>query len=102
MDIYLPQCAFMISNGTGLDAVSGAFRRPICYVNYVPLEYLPDLASAHCHLKHHEKDGKRMTPAEIYAERVNSCAPTNSRKPITLVDNTPAEIKGCGGNGCMH
>lgn len=97
MDIYLAaKCAFMISNGTGLDAVSGVFRRPICYVNYVPLEYLPTWGQRSLAIwKHHEKDGKRMTPAEIYASGAGKFmrADEFEEAGITLVDNTPAEIK---------
>jgi putative glycosyltransferase (TIGR04372 family) len=38
MDIFLgAHCAFCISNGTGFDAVPFIFRRPILYVDHVPL-----------------------------------------------------------------
>jgi len=38
LDIWLmANCCFCISNGTGLDEVCRAFRRPIVYVNYLPL-----------------------------------------------------------------
>ncbi len=38
MDIYLgAKCAFCISNGSGFDAVPYIFRRPIVYVDQVPL-----------------------------------------------------------------
>jgi len=38
LDIFLgAHCAFAISNGTGFDAVPYIFRRPILYVDHVPL-----------------------------------------------------------------
>ena len=41
LDIYLSaKCRFFISSGTGIDAIPMIFRRPIIYVNYVPLEYV--------------------------------------------------------------
>ena len=39
LDIYLTaKCRFYISSGTGLDAVANLFRRPVAYVNLLPLE----------------------------------------------------------------
>ncbi len=33
----MANCQFTVSTGTGLDEVTNAFRKPICYVNYLPL-----------------------------------------------------------------
>lgn len=96
MDIYLAaKCEFAISNGTGIDAISTMFRRPICYVNYVPLEYLSTWNKGLAIWKHHEKDGKRMTLSEIYESGAGQFMRTDEYKEagITLVDNTPGEIK---------
>lgn len=96
MDIYLAaKCEFAISTSTGLDAVCTAFRRPICYVNFVPLEYLPTWHKGLAIWKHHEKDGKRMTPKEIYESGAGQFmrADQYEEAGITLVDNTPDEIK---------
>lgn len=96
MDIYLPaKCSFMISNGTGLDAIAGIFRRPLCYVNYVPLEYLNTWNPSLAIWKHHEKDGKRMSPKEIFESGAGQFmrAEEYMEAGITLVDNTPEEIK---------
>ena len=96
MDIYLSaKCAFMISNGTGLDAIACVFRRPICYVNYVPLEYLSTWNRSLAVWKHHEKDGKRMTPTEIWASGAGQFMRSDEFEEagIRLVDNTPEEIK---------
>lgn len=97
MDIYLCAfCEFALNNGNGLDAVCCAFRRPSCYVNFVPLEYLATWQPGALAIwKHHEKDGKRMTPAEIWASGAGQFmrAEEYAEAGITLVDNTPEEIR---------
>ena len=41
MAVYLgAYCAFCISTSTGWDAIPQAFRRPMCYTNFAPLEYI--------------------------------------------------------------
>ena len=67
-DYYLgAKCAFCISTGTGFDAIPYVFRRPLCYVNMVPLEYLFTFARNSLAIwKHHVKDGKRMQPKDIF------------------------------------
>lgn len=97
MDIYLlAKCAFALSNGNGLDAVCSAFRRPTCNVNFVPIEYLGTWNKGSLAIwKHHMKDGKRMTPAEIWASGAGQFmrAEEYVEAGITLVDNTPEEIE---------
>lgn len=97
MDIYLgAKCSFCISNGTGFDAIPTVFRRPICFVNESPFEYLSTwMKDSLAIWKHHVKDGKRMTISEI----IESGAGLFSRDEqfvaagITLEENTDDEIK---------
>ena len=96
MDIYLAaKCAFAFTSGGVLDCICSAFRRPFCYVNFVPLEYLSTWNSALAIWKHHMKDGKRMTPTEIWASGAGQFmrAEEYVEAGITLVDNTPEELK---------
>ena len=97
MDIYLcAKCEFALNNGTGLDAVCCAFRKPSCYVNFVPVEYLATWFPGSLAIwKHHVKDGKRMPPAEIWASGAGQFMGADEYEAagITLVDNTPEEIK---------
>lgn len=97
MAIYLgAKCAFCVSTGTGPDAIPVIFRRPVCYVNYVPVEYLQTYHPRSLAIwKHHFKDGKRMTMAEIYASGAGHFmrAEEFEQEGITLVDNTPEEIE---------
>ena len=96
MDIYLAaKCSFAISTSTGLDAVCSAFRCPICYVNFVPLEYLPTWNRSLAIWKHHWKDGNRLAPKEIWESGAGQFmrADQYAEAGITLVDNTPGEIR---------
>ena len=96
MDIYLAaKCAFALTGAAGIDGVCSMFKRPICYVNFVPLEYLSTWNPALAIWKHHWKDGKRMTPAEIWASGAGQFmrAEEYVEAGITLVDNTPDEIR---------
>jgi len=97
MDVYLgAKCAFTISNGTGFDAIPMIFRRPICFVNEAPFEYLSTwMKDSLAIWKHHYKDGKRMSVAEIVASGAGLFDRAQQYKDagITLVENTPEEIR---------
>lgn len=97
MDLYLgAKCEFCISNGTGFDAIPAIFRRPICFVNYAPLEYLNTwIPNSLAIWKHYEKDGKRMTLEEVYESKAGQfmATPEFLSAGISLVDNTPEEIR---------
>lgn len=97
MAVYLgAKCEFCISTGTGPDAIPYIFRRPICYTDFVPVEYLFTFLKGSLAIwKHHEKDGKRMTFKEIIDSGAGQFmrAEEFEKAGITLVDNTPEEIK---------
>ncbi len=96
MDIYLgAHCEFCLSNGCGFDSIPTIFRRPICYVNMVPIEYLATYVNPSLAIwKHHYRDGKRMTPAEIYESGMGQALASGNFESagVTLVDNTAEEI----------
>ena len=96
MDVYLgAKCAFTISNGLGFDGIPMIFRRPICFVNEAPFEYLSTwMKDSLAIWKHHVKDGKRMTPAEIVSSGAGLFHHAQQYKDagITLVENSAAEI----------
>ena len=58
MAVYLgAYCAFCVSTSTGWDAIPQAFRRPMCYTNFAPLEYLPTwIPNSLAIWKHHRQD----------------------------------------------
>lgn len=99
MDIYLgAKCAFCISTGTGFDAVPYIFRRPIAYVNLVPLGYLPTYGTKFLGItKHHfwETQNRELTLAEIFTHGVGFCMRSSNyeSKGIILIENTPEEIR---------
>lgn len=96
MDLYLAaHCEFAISTGMGLDAICHSFRRPVCYVNQVPVEYLFTFANSLAIWKHHVKDGKRMSFAEIVESGAGHFmkAEDFERAGITLENNSPEEIR---------
>lgn len=95
LDVYLgAKCDFTISNGLGFDGIPMIFRRPICFVNEAPYEYLSTWIPGLVIWKHHEKDGKRMKPSEIVKSGAGLFHTSQQYKDagITLVENSPAEI----------
>ena len=99
MDIYLgAKCAFCISVGTGFDAVPIIFRRPIAYVNMVPIGYFATSREQFIGIfKHHFEVGNNceLSLAEIFAHGVGFCLTTSDyeSKGIQLIENTPEEIR---------
>ena len=95
MDIFLTaHCIFAVSTGTGLDAIPSIFRRPICFVNYVPFEFLNTWVRGIAIWKHHWKNGKRMVPEQICNGFVGQFMRDDEFKKarVTLRDNTPDEV----------
>ena len=99
MDIYLgAKCFFAISTSTGWDAVPLIFRRPIAYVNMVPLGWLFTFSSKFLAItKHHVSmlDGQELSLREIFKRGVGFCSLNSdySANNVVLIDNTPEEIR---------
>ena len=99
MDVYLgAKCAFCISVGTGFDSIPLIFRRPIVYVNIVPIGYLYTFRNQFIGIcKHHfsVKFNRNLSLGEVFHEDAGFCLATSdySSKGILLVENTPAEIR---------
>jgi putative glycosyltransferase (TIGR04372 family) len=99
MDIYLPAtCDFCITVGTGLDAVAQLFRRPLVYVNTVPLAlintYQKDVLSIP--KKHVLKDSQKiLSLSEILFKDLGFClhGSTYKDKGVDVIENTPEEIR---------
>lgn len=98
MDIYLgAKCSFCISVGTGFDAIPLIFRRPIAYVNMVPIGYLFTFSNKFIAICKHYIDldrGCEMTFKEIIASGAAYFLNSSEfkRKNIGLSENTPEEI----------
>jgi putative glycosyltransferase (TIGR04372 family) len=99
MDIYLgSKCLFCISTGTGFDAVPVIFRRPMLYVNLVPLGFMPTWREPYiCITRHHflATENRNLTLSEIFSFGAGFCDYSSDYKNrgIILVDNTPEEIR---------
>ena len=98
MDIYLgAKCAFCISNGTGFDAVPYIFRRPIVYVDHVPVGIINTFSSKFlATTKKHWLRGENrfMTLREIIESGAAYFfwADDYESKGIDLIESTPEEI----------
>lgn len=98
MDIYLgARCTFCITTGTGWDVIPEIQRRPIVFVNFVPLGYLHTSRSVFLSLaKRHvwKASKKELTLREIFFHRVGFCllSAEYELKGVDLIENTPEEI----------
>ncbi|MCX6222376.1 MAG: TIGR04372 family glycosyltransferase [Bacteroidia bacterium] len=99
MDIYLgAKCDFCISVGTGFDAIPLIFRRPVVYVNMVPLGYLFTFSNQFLGItKHHilVEERRELTLREIFYRKVGFSLQTSdfTSKGIELNENTSEEIR---------
>jgi putative glycosyltransferase (TIGR04372 family) len=99
MDIYLgAKCHFFISVGTGLDAIPEIFRRPLLYVNQAPLEFVPSWGKIFLFIPKKywlNKEERFMSFREIIESGAGRFLSNNQYidKGITLVENTPGEIR---------
>jgi putative glycosyltransferase (TIGR04372 family) len=98
LDIYLgAKCEFCISNGTGFDAVPSVFRRPIVFVDVVPLGVFQTFCSKFIavtkkHWLRHER--RFMTFREIFESGTGYFEDSGKFEDmgIDLIESTPEEI----------
>ena len=99
MDIYLgAKCTFVITVGTGFDAVPVIFRRPMVQVNAVPLGICYTWGNSPLLLTKHHIDivsGDELTLSQIFLRDVGFCTNTSDyeSKGVKLIENTPEEIR---------
>lgn len=97
-DIYLgAKCHFFISVGTGIDAISGIFRVPILYVNFIPLEHLSSWAKHDLFIPKLlwlEREHRLMTFREIFESGAGRYQRTNQyiENGIIILENSEEEI----------
>ena len=98
MDIFLSsKCSFTISNALGLDALSKLFRKPIVWVNIVPIAWLCSFNANYIYLfkKHFSINlNRELSLKEIFEYEVAGSLNSEmyKKKGIKLVENTPQEI----------
>ena len=99
LDVYLgAKCFFCISVGCGFDAIPTIFRRPVCYVNMLPVGYLFSFLKdsvAICK-KHWDAQAQRwLTLAEVFSRGVGFSLESSDylERKIKVVESTPEEIR---------
>lgn len=98
LDIYLSaKCRFFICSTAGIYALPTVFRRPVAFVNLVPLEYAPTWGPDDLFIPKLlwlRSEGRLMTFKEIIASGagrfLETCDYTNH--DVEVVNNTPDEI----------
>ena len=99
MDIYLgARCQFCISGIAGFDAVPFIFRRPIAWVNFVPLGWLPTSGKQFIGItKHHFSSHaqRELSLREVFASGIGFYNLTSAYESdgIQLIENTSEEIR---------
>jgi putative glycosyltransferase (TIGR04372 family) len=99
MDIYLgAKCFFCITSGSGWDALPENFRRPVVFVNFVPIAGIHTYRDVLLTIskKHFLKSiQQEMTLQEIFATGACSFSRTHEYESngIELIENTPEEIR---------
>ena len=99
MDIYLGvKCYFAISTGSGWDAIPEIARRPIVYVNFVPLGYLHTSREEFISISrryYSAVDNRELTISEIISCGAAFFLQTEEYRSnnIVLAENTPLEIR---------
>ena len=98
LDIFLGgNCHFCISQGTGFDGIPMVFKRPIVYVNVVPLFYICTFSNSFLGIfKHHIdlKTDQKLSVGEIFQSGVSECftAACFEQRGIGLANNSSNEI----------
>ncbi len=102
MDIYLgAKCNFFISQGSGMDAVSVIFHRPIAYIGHVPFGHFAIKYNNNKKTlgitKHHinKKNQQELTISEIFSANVAFAYTSDEYKlnDVELEENSPEEIR---------
>lgn len=98
MDVYLgAKCEFCISTGSGWDAIPECFRRPIVFVNFVPLIRLHTYSSRIISItKRHvwKTTLEALSCSEIFKSRAGFAMSSKEYEfcGVELIENTPEEI----------
>lgn len=99
LDIYLgAHCRFFLCSGSGLSTIPTIFRRPVAYVDYIPLEYAPTWGPQDLFIPKRlwsRKKRRFLTFREVLHSPLGRLARTADydARDLETVSNTPAEIR---------
>ena len=98
MDIYLgARCVFCVSNGTGWDSIVDIVRKPMVFVNMVPIGYLRAFRLNQISIfKHHfaSESGLPLSLRQIFARGAGYGLQSGDyiTNGVSLTENSPEEI----------
>jgi len=98
LDIFLSaKCKMFLSSGSGIDSVARIFRKPVAYVNFIPIEYVPTWGPDDLFIPKKlkvTKEDRLMTFPEIFHSGVGRFlhAEQYQQTGIEVIDNSPQEI----------
>jgi putative glycosyltransferase (TIGR04372 family) len=98
MDIYLgAKCKFCISTSSGFDAIPTIFRRPIVFVNSLPVGYSSTFSNKYLTITRHHFSvqlNRLMSLPEIFSSGAAFFLYSEDYKSngIKLIENTPEDI----------
>jgi len=98
MDIYLSaKCKFFVGCGSGIDEVPMIFRRPVMYVNQIPLSIMSGQAVVRLFIPKKlwlKKDKRFLTFKEILNSPIGNFyeAKVYEENGIEVIENSPEEI----------
>jgi len=98
LDMYLSAtCHFFIASGSGIDSVTGVFRRPIVFVNGIPLEYAPSWDSQFLYIPKKLwllRERRFLSFREILETGIGRFLESEKyqKHGIEVLENTPDEI----------
>ena len=99
MDVYLGnKCHFCITTGSGWDSIPEMFRRPMVYVNMLPLGQLHTFRTNTISITKRHVLGatqETLTLRKIFTHKVGFCTKTSdyNTKGVDIIENTPEEIR---------
>jgi putative glycosyltransferase (TIGR04372 family) len=98
MDVFLGStCYFCISNGTGFDAIPYIFRRPVIYIDHVPMGIFNTFSSkfmATSKIHWSQRKERALTIEEIFASNLPWHTKTKNFEDdgIILLESSPEDI----------
>lgn len=100
LDLYLfYKCEFVLSVSSGIDELAKVYKKPICYVNFLPIADLKLNWKSLTILKKpfNRNTGKFIPYSDLYLKDLQKCFNGNdyNDQDICLVDNTDEEIFYC-------
>jgi len=98
LDIFLPaKCSFFISDTGGFSALPWVFRRPIAWINYIPLKLMAIGTADDLFIPKRlwlKKERRFLNFQEIFSSRIAgfTLSQQYEKAGIEVVNNTPEEI----------